>query len=283
LAIAPHIRRFCPRLWFFFRFLRYRHWKGENEIHALRHFVPPGRMAIDVGSSIGLYSRALSRLVPKVIAFEANPDVAAFARAVAPRNVEVVNVALSADNGRAVLRIPTDGRGRATNDLATIEYGNTPAAERLVTIDVETRRLDDYGFADCGFIKIDVEAHEEAVLNGAERLLRTSHPVLMIELDEGQNPGTIERVTARLSQRGYDAYFLSRGALLPMSEFRATKHQNAEAYMALPRRQRRNAEYINNFIFIPREMRPPAIARSAARNGPSGVQRSAREAEGNRQ
>ena len=31
----------------------------------------------------------------KVIAFEANPQVAAFARMVAARNVEVVNVALS--------------------------------------------------------------------------------------------------------------------------------------------------------------------------------------------
>ena len=173
----------------------------------------------------------------------------------------MINAALSAESGHAKLRIPVNTHGNPTNDLATIAFNNILNADRVMTVIVETRRLDDYGFADCGFIKIDVEAHEEAVLDGASRLLQKLHPVLMIELDESQNPGTIRRVTTRLSQQSYDAYFLSHGELLPISEFRAEQHQNMEAYMALRPRDRRNAEYINNFIFIPREMRPPAIAR----------------------
>jgi FkbM family methyltransferase len=261
LAIAPHIRRRWPRLWFFFRCLRYRYWKGENEIRVLDQFVPRGRMAIDVGSSIGLYAQALAWMVPKVIAFEANPDVAAFARRVASRKVRVINVALSDENGRAKLRIPLNMRGGTTNDLATIAPGNSLDSQEFVTAEVEAKRLDDYDFDDCGFIKIDVEGHEDAVLAGAENLIQKSHPVLMIELDEGQNPGAIRRVTTRLSQRSYNAYFLSRGELLPISEFRIEQHQNMEAFMALPPRERRRAEYINNFIFIPREMRPPSIVR----------------------
>ncbi len=264
MAITPHIRRRCPRLWFFFKFLRYRYWKGENEIRVLRHVVPRGRLAVDVGSSIGLYSEELARLVPKVVAFEADPDVAALARRVAPRNVEVVNAALSAVNASATLRIPVDARGRLVSDLASIERPSASAAGRFNTIEVATMRLDDCGYADCGFIKIDVEAHEEAVLDGAARLIETCRPVLMIELDDRLNPGTIGRVAARLSRLAYDGYFLSHGELLPMSAFEVARHQNAEAYMALPPRQRSNAEYINNFVFMPREAPLPRIARRDA-------------------
>jgi FkbM family methyltransferase len=261
LAIAPYIRRRWPRLWFFFRFLRYRYWKGENEIRALQYFVPRGRMAIDAGSSIGLYAQELAWLAPKVVAFEANPDVAAFARSVASRKVRVINVALSDENGRAKLRIPLNRRGGTTNDLATIAPGNSLDSQEFVTVEIETRQLDDYNFDDCGFIKIDVEGHEDAVLDGAEKLIQKSHPVLMIELDEGLNPGAIRRIATRLSQRSYNAYFLSRGELLPISEFRIEQHQDMETFMALSPRERRRTEYINNFIFIPREMRPPSIVR----------------------
>jgi FkbM family methyltransferase len=263
LAIAPHIRRCCPRLWFFFKFLRYWYWRGENEIHVLRHVVPPGRLAIDIGSSIGLYSKELARLVPKVVAFEADPDVAALARQVAPRNVEVVNAALSAANASATLRTPVDARGRPISDLATIERPSASAAGRFNTVEVATKRLDACGYRDCGFIKIDVEAHEEAVLDGAARLVETCRPVLMIELDDGLNPGTIGRVTDRLSRLLYDGYFLSRGELWPISEFDLGRHQNMPAFKALPPRRRAKAEYINNFIFMPREMPPPAIVRRA--------------------
>ena len=107
--------------------------------------MPPGRLAIDIGSSIGLYSKELARLVPKVVAFEADPDVAALARQVAPRNVEVVNAALSATNASATLcTVPVDARGRPVSDLATIERPSASAAGRFNTVEVATetaRRL----------------------------------------------------------------------------------------------------------------------------------------------
>jgi FkbM family methyltransferase len=261
LGFAAHLRHVSPRLWFHFKFLRYRHLKGEREIRALRHIVPRGRMAIDVGSSIGLYSRALARLVPRVVAFEANPEVAAFAETVAPQNVEVVNVALSSTTGRALLRIPVNARGHTTEDLATIESKNQLAETKYLTVEVPTKRLDDYRYADCGFIKIDVEGHEEAVLDGAARLIETCRPTLMIELEDYHNPGTVERVTARLLRLSYAGYFMSRRKLLPIAEFHPHRHQNRDAVLALPPRRRRAADYINNFIFVPREALPPALLR----------------------
>jgi FkbM family methyltransferase len=261
MSFTGYVRRYAPPLWFLFKYHRYRLFKGEAEIHVLPEIVPPGRTAIDVGCSVGLYARALSHLAPKVIGFEANPAIAAFAKKVARRNVEIVNVALSADAAGAELRIPLSGRGRPIADLATIEASNRFAGE-TVTVNVRTRRLDDYDYSDCGFIKIDTEGHEQAVLEGAVTLLRTHRPVLMIELDENLNPGTIGRVRRMLERLGYEGYFRRRRFWQPIAEFAPERYQDLARALAEPRR--RNIEYINNFVFVPAEAPPPAIARRGA-------------------
>jgi FkbM family methyltransferase len=262
LGITAHVRRVSPRLWFFFKFLRFKYVTGEPEFLALRDFVPrgQGKMAVDAGSAMGLYSRALASLVPKVVAFEANPAVATFARAVAPRNVEVINVALSSVAKRAMLRIPVNRRGHTIDDLATIERKNDFGAGEYITADVLSKPLDAFDFADCGFIKIDVEGHEEEVLEGAKNLIERSRPVLMIELEERHNPGTLERVTLRLSRLGYAGYFLAHGQWLPIARFRAQRDQDWTTVLKTPPRLRRKAHYVCNFVFVPREAVPPALA-----------------------
>jgi FkbM family methyltransferase len=262
VALTTYVRDMCPRLWFFGKFQLYRFLKGELEIRALRQVVPRGRLAIDVGASIGLYARELSHLTPKVVAFEANPAVAAFARAVAPANVEVVNVALSATEGRAVLRIPVNRRGNSTDELATIESRNQHYAGEMFTVEVATRRLDDYAFTDCGFIKIDVEGHEEAVLDGGARLIEMQRPVLMIELADMHNPGTIGRVVSRFTGLSYVTYFLWHGSWRPFAEFDERRHQNLALIEGLPRRARRRA-FVSNFFFFPQEAIPAAVRATA--------------------
>lgn len=261
MGITAHVRRVSPRLWFFFKFLRYKYLIGEREILALRDLVPRGaNMALDVGSSIDLYSRALANLVPKVVAFEANPAVATFARAVAPRNVEVINVALSSAAKGATLRIPVNRRGHTIDDLATIEEKIDFAGGKFIAAEISSAPLDAFDYADCGFIKIDVEGHEEEVLEGAKNLIGRSRPVLMIELMEYRSPGIIDRVTRRLSQLGYGGYFLSDGRWLPITEFRVQRDQDARMVLAFSPRRRRKAHFIGNFVFVPLDAIPPAMA-----------------------
>jgi hypothetical protein len=62
-----------------------------------------------------MYAAEMARYADKVIAFEANPLVAAFIAEVAPRNVEVINAALSSASGRATLRIPHSKGRRSVN------------------------------------------------------------------------------------------------------------------------------------------------------------------------
>jgi FkbM family methyltransferase len=237
MGIAKHVRRVSPRLWFYFKSLRYKFYNGEDEIWSVRHLLTRGKLAVDIGASIGLYSRELAKYATKVVAFEANPRVAAFARRVASHNVEVLNVAISSADGETELRTPFNRRNHAIDDLATIEPKNPLHFDRVIAEKVATRRLDGYAFVDCGFIKIDVEGHEEAVLDGAMHLIESQRPVMMIELDDRFNPGIVERVTKRLSDPGYTAYFLLGNRLLPTSDFAP----------------RNLSDIKSNFIFVPNE------------------------------
>lgn len=45
------------------------------------------------------------------------------------------------------------------------------AVGQYQSINVPVRRLDDYGFTEVSFVKIDVEGHESSVLDGARETL----------------------------------------------------------------------------------------------------------------
>ncbi len=250
MGISRHIRRFAPRTWFYFKCLRYKFYKGEPEVWLLRHLLSGDKLALDIGSSIGIFSREMAKYANRVIAFEANPSVAAFARRVAPRGVEVINVALSSTDGKTTLRIPLSWRNDTVDDLATIESKNPLDFDHVVAKEVATTQLDAFRFSNCGFIKIDTEGHEEDVLAGAMHLIEQQRPIMMIELAESLNPGIFARVTERLSRLGYTAYVLSGTRLCPASEG-ASQGQTE----------------IFNFIFLPAEIKEKLLKSFAASNG----------------
>jgi hypothetical protein len=88
-------------------------------------------MALDGGASIGIYAVEMARYAGHVIAFEANPEVAAFAARVLPRNVELVNVELSSarqPGPYARHRLPA--RCEYINNFVFVPGGETPADDR---------------------------------------------------------------------------------------------------------------------------------------------------------
>lgn len=256
------LKQYLPRVWFRFKFLKYKYrGRGEAEVHLMRHLVEPGTTAIDIGSSIGLYSAEISRHAGKVLAFEANPQIAAFAAKVAPRNVEVINVALSSQEGRASVRVPVHAGGHPIDELGTIEPSNPLHAAGIGAAEVPMRRLDDLGVTDCSFIKIDVEGHEESVLDGAAALIAAQRPVVMAELNEPFTPGVVARVTSRFSALSYRGYFFSGGRLQAVSLFDPALHQSTDASALLSSTHAAGREYVNNFIFIPDEKSERVLAR----------------------
>jgi FkbM family methyltransferase len=207
----------------------------------LSSLIAPGRLAIDVGAHRGLWSYRMSGRASMVHAFEPNPELYHYLSRTHIRSAQTYALALSDSEGSAVLSMMPDGRGTGRATLTT-----SAASTELAT--VETRRLDSFSFTDVGFMKVDVEGHEEAVLRGARDTLLQSHPVLFIEIEERHNPGAVTRIPAMLGDLGYPhTYYLHRGRLLPIESFNLETNQLKVEPVTSP-------DYVNNFVFTDRPL-----------------------------
>jgi FkbM family methyltransferase len=178
---------------------------GLNDIattETLFRLTPPGGRALDVGANIGHMTSVLAyRAGPggSVTAFEPHPDtfrqlagnVALWDPRVAAR-VELRQEAASSERGEARLGLPED-HARNTG-RASLEGG----AEQGPTVSKVT--LDDVIEGPVDVMKIDVEGHELAVLEGAERLLRAG-AIRNVVFEEHRPPPT--PVTELLADRGF--------------------------------------------------------------------------------
>jgi FkbM family methyltransferase len=151
-----------PKLYYRFRawrtWVRCRHY-SEPEIRLLRFFVDRGRNSVDVGANKGVYTYFLERLSKHVFAYEPNPKFTPILERVVGPKVTLVQAALSDHTGEASLTIPIGPKGES-NNAATLETGKFDWEVKELTVPV--MRLDDTGHDDIGFVKIDVEGHEEA-------------------------------------------------------------------------------------------------------------------------
>ena len=226
--------------------------------HELERALLPGlcdasRAGVDVGAALGAYTWPLSRLCKSCVAFEPNPEQAHYLRCAFGQSVRVESLALSNRSGESELVIPLEN-GQEMAGLATIGAGEWLEGRPVRRQKVAMRTLDSFALGPVGFIKIDVEGHELAVLEGAAALLRRDQPSLLIELEERFAPGSIARVREFLERFGYQGQFLERGRILPITAFNPNVHQAMENWGAI-------GTYINNFIFIAKEKYAGAQAR----------------------
>lgn len=212
----------------------------DLELIRLREIAPPGR-AIDIGANNGLYTYALAKLGHPVDAFEPQPRCASVLEAWAPKRVTIHRVGLSDSEGTLTLKVPvTDGvalTGFATMEAVEGEY---------VASEVPIRRLDDFGFRDVTFMKIDVEGHEPKVLRGAEATIAASRPVLLVEIQLLTLPKPdAEGLVQQILGYGYDGIFLYEDTWHPITEFSFDRHQQARLDGDM------DAPYVINFVFKP--------------------------------
>ncbi|MCM8807767.1 MAG: FkbM family methyltransferase [Candidatus Omnitrophica bacterium] len=184
----------------------------------------------------------------RVEAFEPIPECAetilAYSRYLAKKgknNIYVHRVGLSNTSGYLTLHIPVRN-GKRVFAYASFEYIENPYED----IQVPVFRLDDFNFRNVSFIKIDVEGHEDKVLEGAQETILREKPVILIEIEQRHMPGrSIEDVFNKIIAFGYEGSFLFRNKLTPLSEFSYEKHQQPYLNNVMCR------DYINNFIFKP--------------------------------
>jgi FkbM family methyltransferase len=227
---------------------RLHRWKGEQELRELPRLVTPGTIAVDVGAHFGTYSYALAQIVGKsglVMSVEPIAEDAILLETAARQlhlPIQVHRCAISSTTGTAQLTVP-DLHGRQKTALASLQPSEAAAA---TTRRVETRTLDDLlANVDLpvSFIKIDVEGHERAVLEGGQHAVARHKPNLLIEIEGRFNKTRIQETFDQVIAMGYRGEFIDgQGIRRPLDQFNLDLHQN-------PRHDVLSKAYIGNFIF----------------------------------
>lgn len=207
----------------------------EGELALLPAIVPRDRMAVDVGANRGNYTFFLSRLATRTVAYEPAPPMARFLREAKLPRVEVREAGVSDCSGQLNYCAPLNVKGRPQYNIGYLGAG-LPAGKKGIELPVRVVRLDDEGLDDVGFMKIDVEGHELAVIEGARGLLARCRPNLLVEILEGRGERDVitrNKTVQRLAELGYEVYVFARGALRPLCD--APLSYDVVNYIFLPR------------------------------------------------
>jgi FkbM family methyltransferase len=192
----------------------------EPDLTVLRHLVPPGGCALDLGANFGLYTRFLAEAVGPagtVHAVEPIPLMYDVLRS----NVRRLGLSQVRTHAAAV----SDVARTVTMAVPRYATGGSNYYEACVVapggtgVRVPGVRLDDL-FAhlpQIDAIKCDVEGHELAVLRGAESVLRVQRPAWLIEVsgDPDDPSSNAAEVVRRLRVDGYDTYRFDGRRLRP--------------------------------------------------------------------
>lgn len=191
----------------------------DKEMLALRRLVSPGDTVIEAGAAGGLHTWLLSRLVGPdgaVHAFEPRPravrNLARLARLARWPNVRLHPQALGGAPARDVITIPRVG--------TRAQVGPANVAGRTVEIEVTTvdRVVAAEGLERVDLLRVDVEGHEWALLDGAAATLERDHPTILCEIEDRhleRHGRTAQVVLDRFADLGYAPHVFHHGRLHP--------------------------------------------------------------------
>lgn len=230
-------------------FETYRHNARIGEFDHLRQFIDPGAISVDVGANYGQYALKLAAESRKCVVIEPIKELVWLDDAL-PSNCVFYNVAAGAEEGSGTLAIPVED-GQQTFALATL--GDSYDGQDVVLQETPIRALDGILQECCadervGFIKIDVEGQESAVIQGARDTLSRWQPNIQVEIWQEAVP----RTTSMFGELGYRGIFFFDGRLFDIGRYDPALHNAPENAW-----QQDNADqydpnlYVNNFFFVP--------------------------------
>jgi FkbM family methyltransferase len=231
------------------RHLAYELAHGEPEIALVPILCTHDADFLDVGANIGAYAFYAKSHARHVYAMEPNPALTRHLRAVLGKKGTVLTIGASDHVATAPFRIPVCEGNDIDTRSSLQEDANPNFESRQISIAIAP--IDGLGLDHVGVLKIDVEGHELAALQGARRTLEQCRPVAIVECEERHNQGGVERAFRFFEGLDYRPYFIHRGQLRLGEEFDVARLQAAHG--AKPVGGMRSPDYVNNFIFIHRD------------------------------
>jgi FkbM family methyltransferase len=257
------VRSILPRPVLNWREAQYYGRYGEVELHIVEYLCRADQDSIDVGANDGCYVHFMRKYSGRVHAFEPIPWMAERIAGKFGADVVVHECALATESGTAVLRIPVLDSMSIVGcaSLSSRAAANYAAHDEIT---VRTERLDDIYAGNAGFIKIDVEGYEEAVLEGARNTIVRCQPRMLVEIEERVAAGRVRRIAGWFAELGYRGHFVFGKRLLPVVDFNAGAMQRPEDLPDLTaslKERQRFGRYVYNFLFFPGDEPADTLAR----------------------
>lgn len=138
------------------------------------------RTAIDGGAYVGTWTVHFAKHFKRVLSFEPIPSnfECLQANTSGMRHVELKKAALAQNNDRAFLQPGSKSKPFNWQVIGLASEGYIPGA---LDIDCPSVSIDGLKLTDLDLLKLDVERHEFAVLQGGRHTLQRCKPIVLIE------------------------------------------------------------------------------------------------------
>jgi FkbM family methyltransferase len=189
----------------------------DSEIRLARWMInhlQSGQTFVDAGAHFGYFSLLANKLGCRVWSFE--PTSATFellSENTAAHSVHITQAGLANENEKVVF-YTFKGSFSEYNSLSAEQYLEKDWFEKADCVEehIQVIKLDDFCrnhqiVPDC--IKIDVEGAEDNVVLSAEKLLRSTQPMVIMEYHPGNEKGPHAMAAHLLQQWGYMAHTIS--------------------------------------------------------------------------
>ena len=176
---------------------------NEKEYYCLERWVSKGDWVIDIGANIGHYTIKLSNIVGKqgrVIAFEPIPETFELLSANVSfsknKNVTLLNMCASDSTQILGMNIPRFNTG--LNNYYEAHVTKEDSDIQVLCFPIDMLNLKN----EIKLIKIDAEGHDLEVLIGAKKILKTYHPILIIEDNSSDIANYLKPFDYKLEKKG---------------------------------------------------------------------------------
>lgn len=211
----------------------------EIDLGVIDLVAQPGDTVMDIGANFGLFTRFLSERVGakgSVFSFEPTETMSRVlnhnVETLKLENVETSAYALSDRKGSAQIKVPLHSDHSPNYyeaSLCAVEKSDAGEIDTIETTTVDAF-CDAKALESLSFIKIDVEGHEIAVLNGARITLEKFRPTILLEVNEPlDEEGHGRKVRDLIGFLGYEINVFENGEI----------------------RKREEGEFLVNYVLIP--------------------------------